>query len=162
MLVNDWSLRNLIAAELAKGFGFSHGKPATAFGPVAVTPDELGGAWRDGKVHLPMQYRWNGRKVGEADAGTDMVFDFPQLIAHATKTRNARAGSIVGSGTVSNRDPAKGWSCIAEVRALETIADGRPQTPFMRFDDTIRIEMIGADGVSVFGAIEQKVVPART
>jgi fumarylacetoacetate (FAA) hydrolase len=160
MLVNDWSLRNLIPAELAKGFGFFQSKPATAFGPVAVTPDELGDAWRDGKVHLPMRCEWNGRKVGEADAGVDMVFDFPRLIAHVTKTRNARAGSIVGSGTVSNKDPAKGWSCIAEVRALEMIAGGKPQTAFMKFGDTIRIEMVGADGLSVFGAIEQRVVDA--
>jgi fumarylacetoacetate (FAA) hydrolase len=161
MLVNDWSLRNLIPAELAKGFGFFQSKPATAFGPVAVTPDELGDAWRDGKVHLPMRCEWNGRKVGEADAGVDMVFDFPRLIAHVTKTRNARAGSIVGSGTVSNKDPAKGWSCIAEVRALEMIAGGKPQTAFMKFGDTVRIEMVGTDGTSVFGAIEQAVVGAR-
>jgi fumarylacetoacetate (FAA) hydrolase len=160
MLVNDWSLRNLIPAELAKGFGFFQSKPATAFGPVAVTPDELGDAWRDGRVHRPMLCHWNGRKVGEADAGVDMVFDFPRLVAHVAKTRRARAGSIVGSGTVSNRDTAKGWSCIAEVRALEMIEGGRAQTAFMRFGDTIRIEMVGADGQSVFGAIEQKVVRA--
>lgn len=160
MLVNDWSLRDLIPAELAKGFGFFQSKPATAFGPVAVTPDELGDAWRDGRVHLPVLCHWNGRKVGEADAGTDMVFDFPRLIAHVVRTRNARAGSIVGSGTVSNRDPSRGWSCIAEARALEMIASGRAQTSFMRFGDTIRIEMIGRDGLSVFGAIEQTVARA--
>jgi fumarylacetoacetate (FAA) hydrolase len=160
MLVNDWSLRNLIPGELAKGFGFFQGKPATAFGPVAVTPDELGDAWRDGKVHLPMACRWNGRKVGEALAGEDMVFDFPRLVAHVVKTRRARAGSIVGSGTVSNRDTSRGWSCIAEVRALEMIESGAPRTGFMRFGDTIRIEMVGTDGQSVFGAIEQKVVKA--
>jgi fumarylacetoacetate (FAA) hydrolase len=160
MLVNDWSLRNLIPAELAKGFGFFQGKPATAFGPVAVTPDELGDAWRDGRVHLPMRCWWNGRKVGEADAGVDMVFDFHRLVAHVAKTRNARAGSIVGSGTVSNKDASKGWSCIAEVRSLETIESGAPQTGFMRFGDTVRIEMVGGDGVSVFGAIEQRVVKA--
>jgi len=160
MLVNDWSLRNLIPAELAKGFGFFQSKPATAFGPVAVTPDELGDAWHDGKVHLPMLCHWNGRKVGEADAGVDMVFDFPTLVAHIAKTRNARAGSIVGSGTVSNKDPVKGWSCIAEVRALEMIASGKPETGFMKFGDTIRVEMLGTDGQSVFGAIEQKVVRA--
>jgi fumarylacetoacetate (FAA) hydrolase len=160
MLVNDWSLRDLIPAELAKGFGLFQSKPTTAFGPVAVTPDELGEAWRDGRVHLPMLCHWNGRKVGEADAGTDMVFDFPRLIAHVVRTRNARAGSIVGSGTVSNRDPSRGWSCIAEARAREMIACGRAQTSFMRFGDTIRIEMIGRDGLSVFGAIEQTVARA--
>jgi fumarylacetoacetate (FAA) hydrolase len=163
MLVNDWSLRNLIPAELAKGFGFFQSKPATAFGPVAVTPDELGDAWRDGRVHLPMLCHWNGRRVGEADAGVDMVFDFHRLIAHVAKTRRARAGSVVGSGTVSNKDASKGWSCIAEVRALEMIESGKPQTAFMRFGDTIRIEMVGTDGQSVFGAIEQtvtKVEPA--
>lgn len=158
MLVNDWSLRNLIAPELAKGFGFYHGKPATAFGPVAVTPDELGEAWHDGKVHLPMLCHWNGRKVGEALAGEDMVFNFHQLLAHAVKTRNARAGSIVGSGTVSNKNPSRGWSCIAEVRALEMIESGAAQTAFMAFGDRIRIEVIGSDGQSVFGAIDQRVV----
>jgi len=158
MLVNDWSLRNLIPGELAKGFGFFQSKPATAFGPVAVTPDELGPAWDGHKVHRPMLCHWNGRKVGEADAGVDMVFDFPRLVAHVAKTRNARAGSIVGSGTVSNRDVSKGWSCIAEVRALEMIDAGKPQTAFMKFGDTIRIEVVGADGQSVFGAIEQRVV----
>lgn len=158
MLVNDWSLRNLIPPELAKGFGFYHGKPATAFGPVAVTPDELGEAWHDGKVHLPMLCHWNGRKVGEALAGEDMVFDFHQLLAHAVKTRRMRAGSIVGSGTVSNKNPSRGWSCIAEVRALEMIESGAPQTAFMAFGDRIRIEMMGIDGQSVFGAIDQKVV----
>jgi fumarylacetoacetate (FAA) hydrolase len=161
MLVNDWSLRNLIPPELAKGFGFYHGKPATAFGPVAVTPDELGEAWHGGKVHLPMLCHWNGRKVGEALAGEDMVFDFRRLIAHAVKTRNARAGSIIGSGTVSNKNPSRGWSCIAEVRALEMIESGEARTPFMQFGDTIRIEMVGRDGQSVFGAIDQKVVARR-
>ena len=161
MLVNDWSLRNLIPPELAKGFGFYHGKPATAFGPVAVTPDELGEAWHDGKVHLPMLCHWNGRKVGEALAGEDMVFDFRRLIAHAVKTRNARAGSIIGSGTVSNKNPSRGWSCIAEVRALEMIESGEARTPFMQFGDTIRIEMVGQDGQSVFGAIDQKIVARR-
>ncbi len=160
MLVNDWSLRELIPAELAKGFGFFQGKPATAFGPVAVTPDELGDAWRDGMVHLPMRCWWNGRKVGEADAGVDMVFDFHRLLAHVVKTRRARAGTIVGSGTVSNRDTSRGWSCIAEVRALEAIESGAPRTGFMRFGDTIRIEMVGTDGMSVFGAIEQTVAKA--
>ena len=160
VLVNDWSLRNLIPAELAKGFGFFQSKPATAFGPVAVTPDELGEAWADFKVHRPMRCQLNGRTVGEADAGVDMVFDFGRLVAHVAKTRNARAGSIVGSGTVSNKDAAKGWSCIAEARALEMIEHGKPRTAFMRFGDRIRIEMLDAQGRSVFGAIDQRVVQA--
>jgi fumarylacetoacetate (FAA) hydrolase len=158
MLVNDVSLRNLIPAELAKGFGFLQSKPASSFSPVAVTPDELGSAWHDGKVHLPLRVTWNGALVGQPDAGVDMVFDFPQLIAHLTKTRNARAGSIIGSGTVSNKDSGKGYSCIAEKRCLETIADGEAKTPFMKFGDSIRIEMQDANGRSVFGAIDQRVV----
>ena len=158
MLANDVSLRNLIPAELAKGFGFLQSKPATAFSPVAVTPDELGAAWDGRRVHGPLVVHCNGTQVGAADAGVDMVFDFPQLIAHLAKTRNARAGSIVGSGTVSNRDPAKGYSCIAEKRALEMIADGKPGTPFMKHGDTVRIEMFDAEGASIFGAIEQRVV----
>ena len=157
MLVNDWSLRNLVAAELAKGFGFFQSKPATAFSPVAVTPDELGEAWHGHKVHLPILCYWNGRRVGRAEAGEDMVFDFAQLIAHLTRTRRARAGSIVGSGTVSNRDASRGFSCIAEVRAREMIADGAVHTPFLSFGDRIRIEMNDAAGRSVFGAIEQEV-----
>ncbi len=157
MLVNDVSLRNLIPAELAKGFGFLQAKPATSFSPVAVTPDELGDAWRGGKVHLPLRSAWNGHLVGQPDAGVDMAFNFPQLIAHLCKTRNARAGSIVGSGTVSNRDATLGYSCIAEQRCLEAIADGAPSTPFMRFGDTIRIEMLDEKGKSIFGAIEQAV-----
>jgi fumarylacetoacetate (FAA) hydrolase len=156
-LANDVSLRNLIPAELAKGFGFLQSKPATSFAPVAVTPDELGEAWDGQRVHRPLVVRWNDAQVGAADAGIDMVFDFPQLIAHLTRTRNARAGSIVGSGTVSNKDPAKGYSCIAEKRALEMIADGKPTTGFMKHGDTVRIEMFDADGASIFGAIEQKV-----
>jgi fumarylacetoacetate (FAA) hydrolase len=160
MLANDVSLRNLIPAELAKGFGFFQSKPATAFSPVAVTPDELGDAWDGRRVNLPLVVHWNGEKVGAAEAGVDMVFDFPQLIAHLARTRNARAGSIVGSGTVSNKDPAKGYSCIAEKRALEMIAGGRPSTPFMKHGDTVRIEMFDAAGGSIFGAIEQKVVVA--
>jgi fumarylacetoacetate (FAA) hydrolase len=158
MLVNDVSLRNLIPAELAKGFGFLQAKPASSFSPVAVTPDELGAAWRDGRVHLPLRATWNRVQVGQPDAGTDMVFSFPQLIAHLVKTRNARAGSIVGSGTVSNKDARRGYTCIAEKRALEMIDGGAPKTAFMRFGDTIRIEMLDAGGKSVFGAIEQKVV----
>ena len=165
MLVNDVSLRYLIPDELAKGFGFFHGKPSTAFGPVAVTPDELGEAWIEGRVHLTMQVDWNGRKVGRCDAGPDMRFHFGQLIAHAARTRRLRAGSIIGSGTVSNpgvekdgrREWPKGYGCIAEKRAMETIQDGAPKTDYMRFGDTVRIEMKGKDGESVFGAIEQNV-----
>ena len=169
MLANDVSLRNLIPAELAKGFGFFQSKPATAFSPVAVTPDELGEAWEGGRVNLTLQSTWNGRKVGMCDAGPDMTFHFGQLIAHICKTRNVRAGSIVGSGTVSNRgvevngkkDWPKGYSCIAEKRAIETILDGKPSTGYMQFGDTIRIEMKGRDGQSVFGAIEQKIAPLQ-
>jgi len=159
LLVNDWSLRNLIPPELAKGFGFVQSKPATAFGPVAVTPDELGGAWRGGRVHLNLESAWNGKRVGLCDAGDEMTFHFGQLIAHLAKTRNVRAGSIVGSGTVSNKDWSRGYSCIAEKRAIETIEAGAPKTAFMQFGDTIRIEMKGADGMSVFGAIQQRVAP---
>lgn len=167
MLANDVSLRNLIPAELAKGFGFFQSKPATAFSPVAVTPDELGEAWQGGRVHLTLQSTWNGRKVGMCDAGPEMTFHFGQLIAHICKTRNVRAGSIVGSGTVSNRAVEvdgrktwpKGYSCIAEKRAIETILDGQPSTGYMRFGDRIRIEMKGVDGQSVFGAIDQAVAP---
>ena len=158
MLVNDWSLRELIPAELAKGFGFLQGKPATAFGPVAVTPDELGEAWQGGRVHLAVESRWNGRRVGLTEAGPEMSFHFGRLIAHVAKTRRLRAGSIVGSGTVSNRDGSHGVSCIAELRAIETLQGGAPSTPFMQFGDTIRIEMLGRDGLSVFGAIDQRVV----
>jgi fumarylacetoacetate (FAA) hydrolase len=161
MLVNDVSLRSLIPAELAKGFGFFQSKPATAFSPVAVTPDELGDAWRDGKVHLPLAVHWNGQKVGAPNAGEDMTFNFFQLIAHIAKTRNARAGSIVGSGTVSNLDRSRGYACIAEKRSLETIADGKPSTPFMKFGDTVRIEMFDAQGASIFGAIDQTVVSLK-
>jgi len=161
MLVNDVSLRNLIPAELAKGFGFFQSKPASSFSPVAVTPDELSTAWQDGKVHLPLRTTWNGALVGQPNAGVDMVFSFPQLIAHLTKTRNARAGSIIGSGTVSNKDSSKGYSCIAEKRCLETIAEGEAKTPFMKFGDTIKIEMLNVHGKSIFGAIHQKVLQAR-
>jgi fumarylacetoacetate (FAA) hydrolase len=159
MLVNDWSLRNLVPAELAKGFGFVQSKPATAFGPVAVTPDEIGPAWQGGRVHLALESRWNGRRVGLTAAGPEMSFHFGQLVAHLAKTRRLRAGSIVGSGTVSNRDWSHGWSCIAEQRAIETIEGGAPKTAFMQFGDTIRIEMLGRDGQSVFGAIAQRVAP---
>ena len=158
MLANDISLRNLIPPELAKGFGFFQSKPATAFGPVAVTPDELGDAWRGGRVHLNLESVWNGKRVGLTDAGPEMTFHFGQLVAHICKTRNVRAGSIVGSGTVSNQDWSRGYSCIAEKRAIETIESGEPKTAFMQAGDTIRIEMKGLDGQSVFGAIEQAVV----
>ena len=166
MLVNDWSLRNLIPAELAKGFGFLQSKPATAFSPVAITPDEIGDAWQGGRVHLTVQSTWNGRKVGMCEAGPEMTFHFGQLVAHIAKTRNVRAGSIVGSGTVSNKGVEKdgrtewpnGYSCIAEKRCIETIQDGQPSTGFMTYGDTIRIEMKGKDGHSIFGAIDQEVV----
>jgi fumarylacetoacetate (FAA) hydrolase len=157
MLVNDVSLRNLIPGELAKGFGFFHGKPATAFSPVAVTPDELGAAWDGGKVNLALVSTLNGAPFGVPNAGVDMTFDFPTLIAHAAKTRTLGAGAIVGSGTVSNLDRSKGSSCLAEVRMLETIEQGEPKTPFMRFGDRIRIEMFDEKGLSVFGAIDQTV-----
>jgi fumarylacetoacetate (FAA) hydrolase len=156
MLANEVSLRNLIPDELAKGFGFVQSKPATSFSPVAVTPDELGDAWKGGKVHLPLLSTWNDKLVGKPHAGVDMTFNFPQLIAHLAKSRNVRAGTIVGSGTVSNQDARRGYSCIAEQRAKEMIAGGEPVTPFMAFGDTIRIEMLN-DGKSVFGAIEQTV-----
>ena len=159
LLANDVSLRNLIPDELAKGFGFVQSKPATAFSPVAVTPDEVGDAWRGGRLHLTLQSTWNGRKVGMCDAGDEMTFHFGQLIAHLCKTRNVRAGSIIGSGTVSNKDWSRGYSCIAEKRAIETIEDGAPKTAFMKFGDTIRLEVKGKDGQSVFGAIEQEIVP---
>ncbi|WP_213764703.1 fumarylacetoacetate hydrolase family protein [Caballeronia sp. dw_19] len=158
MLVNDVSLRNLIPGELGKGFGFFQSKPATAFSPVAVTPDELGDAWREGRVHRPMIVHWNGKKVGQPDCGTDMVFNFGELIAHAAKTRNVRAGSIVGSGTVSNKDTKRGYCCIAEKRCLETIEHGAPTTEFMKFGDSVKIEIFDEAGKSIFGAIDQSVV----
>ena len=157
MLANDVSLRNLIPAELGKGFGFFQSKPASSFSPLAVTPDELGSAWQDGKLHLPLRATWNGVLVGQPNAGVDMVFNFGQLIAHLCKTRNARAGTIVGSGTVSNKEGKKGYTCIAEKRCLEMIADGEAKTPFMKFGDTIKLEMLDADGKSIFGAINQAV-----
>ena len=169
MLANDVSLRNLIANELAKGFGFVQSKPATAFSPVAVTLDELGDAWDNGRLNLTVQSTWNGRKVGMCEAGPEMTFHFGQLIAHICKTRNVRAGSVVGSGTVSNqgievkgkKEWLKGYSCIAEKRAIETILDGKPSTEFMKYGDTIRIEAKGVDGQSVFGAIDQKIAPLQ-
>jgi fumarylacetoacetate (FAA) hydrolase len=161
-LVNDVSLRNLIPAELAKGFGFFQSKPATAFSPVAVTPDELGDAWHDAKVHRPLVVHWNEAKVGEPNTGDDMTFDFGQLIAHVAKTRNLRAGSIIGSGTVSNLDRARGYCCIAEKRSLEMIESGAATTPFMKYGDRVRIEMFDGRGQTLFGAIDQLVAaPAR-
>jgi fumarylacetoacetate (FAA) hydrolase len=157
MIANDVSLRNLIPAELAKGFGFFQSKPATAFSPVAVTLDEVGGAWQGGRLHLPLQSTWNGKRVGLCDAGPEMTFHFGQLIAHLCQTRNVRAGSIIGSGTVSNKDWTHGYSCVAEKRAIETIEHGEPKTEFMKFGDTIRIEMKGVDGQTLFGAIDQTV-----
>ena len=160
MLVNDWSLRNLIPEELAKGFGFYQSKPATAFSPVAVTPDELGPAWKDAKVHLPLTVHLNGEMFGRPNAGDDMTFDFGQLIAHATRTRRLGAGAIVGSGTVSNYDRSLGSTCLAERRMLETLARGKPMTPFLSFGDRVRIEMFDPTGRSIFGAIDQRVVKA--
>jgi fumarylacetoacetate (FAA) hydrolase len=187
MLANDWSLRHLVPDELAKNFGFLQSKPATAFSPVAITLDEFtapgatgatsamsaagspeGSAWHHGRANITVQSQWNGRTVGLCDAGSDMTFHFGQLIAHVCKTRNVRAGSIIGSGTVSNKgvevdgkkDWPKGYSCIAEKRAIETILDGEPKTDYMKFGDTIRIEAKGKDGTSLFGAIDQTVVKA--
>ncbi len=166
-IVNDISFRNLIPAELTKGFGFLQSKGATAFSPVAVTPDELGKNWRDGKLHLPMLVSLDGEAFGKADAGIDMTFDFPTLIAHAAKTRDLSAGTIIGSGTISNKlddGPGKtieeggvGYSCLAEIRVIETIQDGKPSTPFLQFGDSVRIEMNDERGRSIFGAIEQTV-----
>jgi fumarylacetoacetate (FAA) hydrolase len=158
MLANDWSLRHLVPGELAKGFGFLQSKPATAFAPVAVTPDELGPAWRGGRVHLAVDIAWNGRRVGHIDAGAEMALHFGQLIAHIARTRRLRAGSIVGSGTVSQRDAAAGYGCIAEKRAREILDSASAATDYMAFGDRLRIEVQGADGASVFGAIDQQVV----
>jgi len=167
MLVNDVSLRALIPGELAKGFGFFQSKPSSAFSPVAVTPDELGAAWQDGKVHLPLRVDYNGEPFGRANAGVDMTFNFPTLIAHAAKSRALCAGTIIGSGTVSNKldgEPGKpisegglGYSCIAEIRMIETINHGKPSTSFMQFGDTVSIDMHDDNGQSIFGLIDQTV-----
>jgi len=157
MLANDVSLRNLVPGELAKGFGFFQSKPASAFSPVAVTTDELDGYWREGKLHLPLQIQLNGKRFGAPDAGADMAFNFPQLIAHAARTRSLTAGSIIGSGTVSNQDRTAGSACIAERRMLEQIENGAPTTPFLKSGDRVRIEMNDEGGRSIFGAIEQDV-----
>ena len=160
MIVNDVSLRGLIPGELAKGFGFYQSKPSTAFSPVAVTPDELGDAYSEGTFSLPLRTIYNGELFGEPLCGVDMTFNFHQLIEHVTRTRNLGAGAIIGSGTISNYDRSRGASCIAEKRMLETIEHGEPKTPFMRFGDTVRIEMLDETGDSIFGAIDQKVVQA--
>ncbi len=154
-LVNDVSLRNLIPGELAKGFGFLQAKPRSALSPVFVTPDELGEAWQGNKLHLPLLTHINGDWFGAPEAGVDMQFDFAQLVAHAAKTRPLAAGTIVGSGTIANEDTSKGASCFAEKRTVETLEHGAPKTPFMSFGDTVRIEMLDAEGRSIFGAIEQ-------
>ncbi len=156
-LVNDVSLRALIPGELAKGFGFLQSKPRSALSPVLVTPDELGAAWHGDKLHLPMRTWINGRWFGEAEAGVDMQFSFADLVAHAAKTRPLAAGTLVGSGTIANEDTGKGASCLAEQRTVETLRDGKPTTPFLKFGDTVRIEITDADGASLFGAIEQVV-----
>ncbi len=169
-LVNDVSLRGLIPGELEKGFGFFQSKPASTFAPVAVTPDELGKHWRDSRVHLPLRSHYNGELFGYPDAGEDMTFNFAQLIAHAARTRNLGAGAVIGSGTVSSKQGTDygtsvgecgvGYSCIAELRMIETIRDGQPTTPFMRFGDRVRMEMLDGDGASIFGAIDQQMVAA--
>lgn len=156
-ILNDVSLRNLIPAELGKQFGFYQSKPWTSFAPVFVTPDELGDAWDGAKLHLPLQAILNGTKVGAPNAGVDMTFDFGQLIAHAAKARSLVAGTVVGSGTVSNKGSAEGSCCLAEVRCLETIADGKPSTPFMSFGDRVEIDMVDCEGASIFGRINQVV-----
>ncbi len=159
MLVNDVSLRNLIMGELAKGFGFYQSKPASSFSPVAVTPDELGDAWRDARLHLPLRITLNGEVFGRVNAGSGATFSFPDFIAHATRTRKLLAGTIIGGGTVSNAEPGAGSSCIAERRALDRIQFGEARTPFLKFGDQVRMEMLDASGQSIFGAIDQKVVP---
>ncbi len=158
-LVNDVSLRGLIPGELAKGFGFLQSKPRSALSPVLVTPDELGDAWKDDKLHLPMRTWINGQWFGEAECGVDMQFNFAQLVAHAARTRPLTAGTLLGSGTIANQDTAKGASCLAEQRTVETLRDGQPATPFLKYGDTVRIEITDAAGHSIFGAIEQVIAP---
>ncbi len=160
-LVNDITLRNLIPNELAKGFGFFQSKPATAFAPFAVTPDELGNAWQGGRLHLKVRSTYNGKVVGDCEAGPEMHFSFFDLVAHLAKTRRFVAGTILGSGTVSNADRARGVSCFAEARMIETIDRGKPSTPFMQDGDRIRIEAVDATGTSPFGAIDQVVVSTK-
>lgn len=158
MIVNDVSLRNLIPGELAKGFGFYQSKPSTAFSPVAVTPDELGDDYHEGTFKLPLVTHLNGEVLGSPECGVDMTFNFLQLIEHVTRTRNLGAGAIIGSGTISNYDRSRGSSCLAEVRTLETIDQGKPKTPFMKYGDRVRIEMLNRSGASIFGAIDQEVI----
>ncbi|MDN3525063.1 fumarylacetoacetate hydrolase family protein [Halomonas sabkhae] len=169
MLVNDVSLRGLIPGELAKGFGFFQAKPASSFSPICVTPDELGDAWQDSRVHLPLTVHLNGETFGQPEAGPDMIFGFAELVAHAARTRHLGAGAIIGSGTVSNPGPdggpgkpvgdgGVGYSCLAEVRMVEKILYGESRTPFLRFGDRVRLEMFNRDGQSIFGAIDQQVV----
>jgi fumarylacetoacetate (FAA) hydrolase len=160
-LVNDVSLRGLIPGELAKGFGFLQSKPRSALSPVLVTPDELGEAWQGDKLHLPMRTWLNGQWFGEAECGVDMQFSFAQLVAHVAKTRPLTAGTIVGSGTIANQDTSKGASCLAEQRTVETLRDGKPSTPFLKFGDRLRIEITDAQGASIFGAIEQTITPPK-
>ena len=160
-LVNDVSLRGLIPAELAKGFGFLQSKPRSALSPVFVTPDELGDAWQGEKLHLPMRTWLNDKWFGEAQCGVDMQFSFAQLVAHAAKTRPLTAGSIVGSGTIANEDTSKGASCLAEQRTVEALRDGKPSTPFLKFGDTLRIDITDGEGASIFGAIEQVIAPLK-
>ena len=160
-LINDVSLRGLIPAELAKGFGFLQSKPRSALSPVFVTPDELGDAWQGEKLHLPMRTWLNDKWFGEAECGVDMQFNFAQLVAHAAKTRPLTAGSIVGSGTIANEDTSKGASCLAEQRTVEALRDGKPSTPFLKFGDTLRIDITDSEGASIFGAIEQVIVPLK-
>ena len=154
----DWSLRGLIPGELAKGFGFYQSKPATSFSPVAITPDELGEAWRDSRVHLPLCSSINGQDFGRPEAGIDMTFNFAQLISHVTKTRKLGAGSIVGSGTVSNYDRSRGSSCLAEKRMLEQLESGKASTPFLKFGDRVSIEMRDAQGNNLFGTLDNRVI----
>ncbi|MEO7067499.1 MAG: fumarylacetoacetate hydrolase family protein [Rhodanobacter sp.] len=158
-LINDVSLRGLIPGELAKGFGFLQSKPRSALSPVLVTPDELGDAWHDDKLHLPMRTWLNEQWFGEAECGVDMQFSFAQLVAHVAKTRPLTAGTIIGSGTIANQDTSKGASCLAEQRTVEKLRDGQPSTPFMKFGDRLRIEITDATGASIFGSIEQTIQP---
>ncbi len=156
-LINDLSFRRLIPAELAKGFGFVNGKGANALAPVAITPDELGDAWKDGRIHLPLVSYVNGVELGHPNAGTDATFGFFELIAHAAKTRELAAGTLVGTGTISNHDKTVGYACLMEARLVEQVEKGQASTPFLTFGDTVKIEMLDRNGASIFGAIEQKV-----
>ena len=157
MLVSDISLRNLIPDELNKGFGFVHGRPPSAFGPLAITPDTIGQSWKGGKVHLPLSIKLNGKQVEFANAGVDMTFSFPELVTHAAKTRRLRAGTMIGSGTISNSDQQYGYLCIAEIRMIEAINEGAPHIPFSQYGDKITMEMLASDGQSIFGSLEQTV-----